>query len=391
MKPPKEANTDKIWLLNKCVYGLADASRCWYMRVCEEITKLGGEISQLDQGLFLFQHDNQICGIITCFVDDMIYGGDSWFENNIITSLKNTFAIGTENNQAFSYVGINVKQNEDNSITIDQQSYVNSIAMMYLEGNRSIDDQLTEAEKTQFRGLVGQLNWICGISCPEISFETCLASTKTNTPSVRDVARLNKVVKQIKNSNSNLTFPVLNINQVKLIVYTDASFNNLPNGGSQAGHIVFLSDSTGRSCPIAWSSAKIKRVVRSTLAAETLALADGYSTAVYLQKLLSRILPSIEKETICAITDNKSLYDNVGTSHRVSDRSLIIDVSYIREKIERNELQLRWEDGSKQLSNVLTKKGASPELLRTTLRTGMFPVYEEQPRFNCSEVESTQT
>ena len=28
LKPPKEANTNKLWLLVKCAYGLADAPRC---------------------------------------------------------------------------------------------------------------------------------------------------------------------------------------------------------------------------------------------------------------------------------------------------------------------------------------------------------------------------
>ena len=35
--PPKEANTLNIWKLQKCVYGLADASRYWYLRVREEL------------------------------------------------------------------------------------------------------------------------------------------------------------------------------------------------------------------------------------------------------------------------------------------------------------------------------------------------------------------
>ena len=33
IKPPKEANTTKLWRLNKTVYGLNDASRTWYLRV----------------------------------------------------------------------------------------------------------------------------------------------------------------------------------------------------------------------------------------------------------------------------------------------------------------------------------------------------------------------
>ena len=371
-QPPKEANTDNLWLLRKCVYGLMDASRYWYLRVREELTRLNGVVSQLDQGIFLFYHSTQLCGIITCFVDDMIYGGDADFEKNIITQLKTIFSIGTENHKTFSYVGIKVNQNDDKSITIDQQNYAESLQQLQLSGNRSPDDPLNEYEKKQFRGLVGQLNWLSGISCPELSFEVCLASTKTKSPCVRDVARL-KSVKQLKSTSTKLHFPCLNPDNVSLMVYSDASFNNLPKGGSQGAHIVFLKDDTNRCCPIAWSSSKVKRVVRSTLAAETLALADGYSTGEYLQKLLGNIFPSVNKKKITAITDNKSLYDNLQTSHRVSDKSLIIDISYLRERIDREELHLEWKDGSKQLSNVLTKKGASPEQLRTTLSYGSFP------------------
>ena len=41
MKPPKEANTKKLWKLGKCVYGLNEASRYWCERVKEEFLKVG--------------------------------------------------------------------------------------------------------------------------------------------------------------------------------------------------------------------------------------------------------------------------------------------------------------------------------------------------------------
>ena len=37
MTPPKKANTEKIWLLKKCTYGLTDTSRHWYVKVVGEL------------------------------------------------------------------------------------------------------------------------------------------------------------------------------------------------------------------------------------------------------------------------------------------------------------------------------------------------------------------
>ena len=48
LRPPKEANTNKVWKLQKCVYGLADACRYWYLPVEEELLKLGAKISSID-------------------------------------------------------------------------------------------------------------------------------------------------------------------------------------------------------------------------------------------------------------------------------------------------------------------------------------------------------
>ena len=43
LKPPKCVDSDKHWLLKKCDYGLRDASRKWYLRLDEALTKLGLE------------------------------------------------------------------------------------------------------------------------------------------------------------------------------------------------------------------------------------------------------------------------------------------------------------------------------------------------------------
>ena len=41
LKPPREAETQGVWRLRKCVYGLKDASRLWWLRLNAALIGLG--------------------------------------------------------------------------------------------------------------------------------------------------------------------------------------------------------------------------------------------------------------------------------------------------------------------------------------------------------------
>ena len=117
------------------------------------------------------------------------------------------------------------------------------------------------------------------------------------------------------------------MNNCKLVVFSDASHANLPNGVSNAGgFIIFLADDKGNVCPLYWESRKIRRVVKSTLAAETLAAADAIDNAYYLGQILSQFLFDNKKEIqIELYVDNKSLHDNVFSVKNVAEKRLRID------------------------------------------------------------------
>ena len=53
IEPPSEAHAkNKLWKLDKCVYGLNDAARMWYFTVWEELESLGCRRSVFDYGVF---------------------------------------------------------------------------------------------------------------------------------------------------------------------------------------------------------------------------------------------------------------------------------------------------------------------------------------------------
>ena len=97
---------------------------------------------------------------------------------------------------------------------------------------------------------------------------------------------------------------------MKTCSYDNTTFNNLPS----------LCDQDGFSAAISWSSNKLTRAVRSTLAAETLAFAEDTDVASCTKELTGEILHA-DNEMLCEIesfTDSMSLFETTGTSSQVN-------------------------------------------------------------------------
>ena len=171
----------------------------------------------------------------------------------------------------FPFLGLQIRQSPD-GITVDQYAYSNDLNYIDIHDQGGKNRLLDANELSTFETVIGQLTWLANQTRPDISFDTCQLSAAKKNATVKDLLYANKTIKKIKNSEVHLKFPSLeNLETAKIIVYSDASFNNLPKGGSQGAHMILLSDKNQQTAPIQWQSKRIKRVVKSTLAAECLA------------------------------------------------------------------------------------------------------------------------
>ena len=118
-----------------------------------------------------------------------------------------------------------------------------------------------------------------------MAHEMIVMSTKLKQANVGDLVQAVKKISHIKDIKSFMTFPKLDkTKELKVVVFTDAFLGNINEGtGSTGAYIIWLMDNTGRCCLIAWNAKKIKRVVRSTLAAEILSLEEGLEASFYLR------------------------------------------------------------------------------------------------------------
>ena len=377
LKPPKEANVEDgtIWKLKRCLYGLNDAARKFYDSVVEELQMLGCKKSYYDPSLFS-KVDQQVCsGILVSHIDDFLHAGDLSFDESVTKKLCSRFLSGKNVETEFKYTGYQITQS-DAGIIMDQNSYIAEIPTVALSANREMqkNEHLNSEEATQYRSLVGSLNWLVQGTRPDLFFQLIELSTKFRNSTVGDLIQVRKIIQKAKDSKCEVCFPDLGpISEWRVVTFTDASFANLNNGtDSCIGYIIFLVGKDDRACPLTWKSGKAKRVVKSTLGAEAMSLLEGIEASIYLKIMIVDVLHlTTQCLPITIVTDHKGLWESLYSTHLTEDRRLRIDLAAAKESLQKAEIQeVRVCSSAQQLADCLTKKNADSRKLLSVLQSG---------------------
>ena len=334
-------------------------------------------MSELDPAMFFLHNSGKLSGIIFCHVDDFLHAGDEHLKN-IMINLRKRFVAGKAEERNFNYIGFRIIQ-ESSVLVLDQSRYVENVKNKVTDPKRAQDKQstLTAEEQTEYRQLIGQINWAVQGTRPDIAFELIDRSTKLKEGTISDLSRAIKAVNRLKDIRSMIPFLALsrNTDDWKIVVFTDASLCNINNGtGSTAGHnIIWLMNRHGKCCPLSWHANKIKWVVRSTIAAEALSVQEGLECGFYYRKMIEDML-GITTKTIPIIVDNKSVIEAVYSTKLVDDKRLSVDIAVISESLARNEIrEIKWCPGKDHLADCMTKCGASGYGLLNVFQEGRMP------------------
>ena len=366
--PPKDINIKgtAIWRLKKCPYGLADAGRKWYLKLTSILLSLDGKQSTLDQALFSWYNSDGTCiGLMAIHVDDIIYGGDNSFQNHIIQPLRDKLEIGLEESNGMKYIGLDIHQTSSYT-SISNNPYTSSLQEIKSLGSYK-ERELSTNEKSQMRQISGQLNWITTQSRPDLSYDNCIIANSVKSACVKDAIKANKTIRKARQNDVHIRYSAsFDTNSCKIIGYTDSSFGNLPDGGSQGAFVIFLIDGQGLASLLSWQSRRIRRVANSSLSAECIAGVECMEACVYTQTLLCDLIARDTKDIpISILTDNKSLVDSSHSTVPTSNKRLRIEIGIIREMLRKGEIEeLRWIPDKLNLANALTKDGASAAYLQ---------------------------
>ena len=376
IRPPKESNLQgKLWRLNKCLYGLKDASRKWYFKVVDKLNEAGFQRSFSDKGVFFLIKDNKLIGFVALHVDDFLHAGNDYFNKVVIPKVLAIFKVGKSESRDFLYTGIRIKQ-DDKSIKVDQEKYIKNVQIPSLDLSQLKDKkrEMSQNELTLLRQLTGMVNWAQRSTRPDLSFETIELSTKFKGGKVEDLIHAKNVAARLKKFDVTVTTSdVGDFNDCQVWIFTDAAFRNLNNNTDSCGGYLLLivNTKTGKCAPIEWRSGKIKRKVHSTLAAETLSLYSGLDAAIAIKMMLEEITNGKVSLPVLALTDNRSSRDAIYSESEVAERMLRADIAMIKDMVEEGKVQeIKWIEGKSMLADILTKRNVNKIPILEVLETG---------------------
>ena len=108
----------------------------------------------------------------------------------------------------------------------------------------------------------------------------------------------------------------------------------------------------------------IRRVVKSTIAAETLALVDAAEASFWLSKLFIEICSTAEKSVVLPLDcyiDSKQLHEALCSIRPVIDKRSRVEIGKPPEILEKKEINsVKWISSKEQFATYcLTKRGVS--------------------------------
>ena len=208
---------------------------------------------------------------------------------------------------------------------------------------------------------------------------------------------LNKALRFAKeNAKYGLQFHSVakKVEDIALLCFCDAAFGVRRDLSSQGGYMIVMTDKRvlhGEKCPfvpLAWKSFKLPRVCRSSLGAESQAMAGALEELLMIKTFLRMLLDkdvslSRSQETLtmpCAVvTDCRALFDllkkeNIQTSN---DKRVAIESLVIRDLLKQVNGELRWVSSERQLADPMTKIGTRQQLVEA-MKSGFIQLVHDE-------------
>ena len=295
--------------------------------------------------------------------------------------------------------GAKISQRMDFSFVLDQSKYVHD-GLRLIDIPKGPDRPVTERELSQLRAVLGALQWKVTQTGPHLASTLNALQGQVTKATLKTLKEANDLIKIAKTNDLPITIHNHNYvawDELCCINWNDAAQGDRPDGGSTGGQVHGLAiraDITkGEWTPISligWSTSKLPRVARSSLAAEIQSMGIGEDESYLIRLMWSEIngalgdhVDEIVNKTPCVlVTDAKALYDasqSETSALGLKERRSGIELLAIKENMKRNNIKLRWVNSGAMLADPMTK-GKMRHMMERFLKNPVWKIVDD-PEF----------
>lgn len=352
---------NKVWKLQKGLYGLKQSALEWYKTIDNILIKLGLSKLKKDRCVYVNLTKNLIVGL---YVDDLGIWGKPNQVKWVKGELEKILEIRDLGNM-HSFLSINVRVFEG-AIEIDQSHYLQQVlddfnlSEAHTKGRAAplplnSDDKTGAGEEPfdpkLYQNAVGKLLYLSSMTRPDISFAVSKLSMKTKNPTKKHWHEVKHVVRYLGHTNE------LKLKYKKggayIQAFCDADWGNDKSDRKSISGYVFLL----AGAPIIWRTKKQTTVALSTVEAEFNSMCEAAKEALWLTMILEELGQGyiIDKPFIiqCDNLGSMSLAKNGLISER--SKHIPIKLCFLNDLVNEGKIKFQYVPTNLNVADLFTK------------------------------------
>lgn len=352
--------TQRVCKLNRSIYGLKQAGRCWNLKLDAALKESGLKACSVDPCIY---YDSELKVILAIYVDDfLIFYSDKHDLEGVQSCLNRNFRM-KDLGAAKSCLGIRIVQGA-NFIEIDQAKYITDMLTKFNMGECKPMGTPSDSNSKLSVQMVNEENSLCGMVPYQEAVGSILYLSQGTRPdigfAINDVSRFNAkhgpahwgAVKRIfRYLRATVNMKMRFAGNEAIHAYTDADWaSDVDKRRSCTGYVT-------RMCggAISWSSKRQQTIALSSTEAEYMALSSTAKEVLWLRQL-SKELDKSAPKTISIYCDNQSAI-SLSSNNAYKPRSKHIDIMYhhTRELVARKLIHVSYLPTESMTADLLTK------------------------------------
>jgi hypothetical protein len=363
--------------LNKSIYGLKQAARCWDNSIDGYLLANGYKKSTADPCIYIksvVSTSGKIdFVIIAIYVDDM-----NFLSNNVEMLKREKEAIGKkfqveDLGEIHHVLGVTVTHNRRlRTLSISQKNYLQGVLKRFeMENCKALSEEEKSVDVKTYQIAIGCLNYATLISRPDLAVAVGVLSKFMSNPGLEHWKGVKRIFRYIQGTLNYGLLYTSDGNEPVLSGYSDADWGgDLTTCRSTTGYVFQIDKNT-----VSWCTKRQGCVSKSTTKAEYVALSTACQEGIWL-RLLDEVCIKQHDPTVI-YEDNQGAIQ-LSKNPKFHSRTKHIDVSYhyIREQVNQNTVSVKYCATKDMLADIMTKGLSKVSFQKFRDMLGVFEIKE---------------